>query len=57
MALKSIFSIIVSGRIINRFGEEVEMIIKGRYDFCVGIRVVSIVEAMLAIVLMDYLLR
>ncbi|MBE9839954.1 chorismate synthase, partial [Escherichia coli] len=37
--------------------EEVEMITKGRHDPCVGIRAVPIAEAMLAIVLMDHLLR
>ncbi|TNA10532.1 chorismate synthase, partial [Klebsiella pneumoniae] len=36
---------------------EVEMITKGRHDPCVGIRAVPIAEAMLAIVLMDHLLR
>ena len=30
---------------------------KGRHDPCVGIRAVPIAEAMLAIVLMDHLLR
>ncbi|HCQ2850420.1 TPA: chorismate synthase, partial [Escherichia coli] len=34
-----------------------EMITKGRHDPCVGIRAVPIAEAMLAIVLMDHLLR
>ncbi|GHK89696.1 MAG: chorismate synthase, partial [Escherichia coli] len=33
------------------------MITKGRHDPCVGIRAVPIAEAMLAIVLMDHLLR
>ncbi|MBE9839949.1 chorismate synthase, partial [Escherichia coli] len=37
--------------------EEVEMITKGRHDPCVGIRAAPIAEAMLAIVLMDHLLR
>ncbi|HAT95863.1 MAG TPA: chorismate synthase, partial [Escherichia coli] len=32
-------------------------ITKGRHDPCVGIRAVPIAEAMLAIVLMDHLLR
>ncbi|MDA4185216.1 chorismate synthase, partial [Escherichia coli] len=40
--------ITVPGRTINRFGEEVEMITKGRHDPCVGIRAVPIAEAMLA---------
>ncbi len=47
-------SITVPGHTINRFGEEVEMITKGRHDPCVGIRAVPIAEAMLAIVLMDH---
>lgn len=54
IVLKFIFSIIVFGYMINCFGEEVEMIIKGCYDLCVGICVVLIVEVMLVIVLMDY---
>lgn len=33
------------------------MITKGRHDPCVGIRAVPIAEAMLAITLMDHLLR
>ncbi len=33
------------------------MITKGRHDPCVGIRAVPIAEAMMAIVLMDHLLR
>ncbi len=57
MALKPTSSVCVPGRTINRFGEEVEMITKGRHDPCVGIRAVPIAEAMLAIVLMDHLLR
>ncbi|MFO6484352.1 hypothetical protein ACLBR5_12185 [Escherichia coli] len=32
MALKPTSSITVPGRTINRFGEEVEMITKGRHD-------------------------
>ncbi|MCK8238761.1 chorismate synthase, partial [Erwinia amylovora] len=50
-------SITVPGKTINRRGEEVEMVTKGRHDPCVGIRAVPIAEAMMAIVLMDHLLR
>ncbi|WAT01558.1 chorismate synthase [Rouxiella chamberiensis] len=57
MALKPTSSITVPGRTINREGEQVEMITKGRHDPCVGIRAVPIAEAMMAIVLMDHLLR
>jgi len=45
------------GKTLTRSGEEVEMITKGRHDPCVGIRAVPIAEAMMAIVLMDHLLR
>jgi chorismate synthase len=38
-------------------GEEVEIVTKGRHDPCVGIRATPIVEAMMAIVLMDHVLR
>ncbi len=38
-------------------GNAVEVITKGRHDPCVGIRATPIVEAMLALVLMDHVLR
>ncbi|MFO6297139.1 chorismate synthase [Rahnella selenatireducens] len=57
LALKPTSSITVPGRTINREGEQVDMITKGRHDPCVGIRAVPIAEAMMAIVLMDHLLR
>lgn len=38
-------------------GEEVEVVTKGRHDPCVGIRATPIVEAMMALVLMDHVLR
>ncbi|MEX0446237.1 chorismate synthase [Xenorhabdus sp. SGI246] len=57
IALKPTSSIMVSGKTINRQGEEVEVVTRGRHDPCVGIRAVPIAEAMMAIVLMDHLLR
>ncbi|WP_421342197.1 chorismate synthase [Aeromonas veronii] len=57
MALKPTSSITVPGKTINTEGEATEMITKGRHDPCVGIRAVPIAEAMLALVLMDHLLR
>ncbi|MBA2816551.1 chorismate synthase [Candidatus Pantoea persica] len=57
LAMKPTSSITVPGNTITRSGEEVEMITKGRHDPCVGIRAVPIAEAMMAIVLMDHLLR
>lgn len=41
----------------GRPGELTQLVTKGRHDPCVGIRAVPIAEAMLAIVLMDHLLR
>jgi len=42
---------------VNEKGENVEIVTKGRHDPCVGIRAVPIGEAMLALVLVDHLLR
>jgi chorismate synthase len=57
IALKPTSSILVPGKTINRQGEAVEVVTKGRHDPCVGIRATPIAEAMLAIVLMDHALR
>lgn len=57
LALKPTPSIMVPGRTINRYGETVEIVTRGRHDPCVGIRAVPVAEAMIAIVLMDHLLR
>ncbi len=57
IALKPTSSLHVPGRSINRNGEAIEVVTKGRHDPCVGIRATPIAEAMMAIVLMDHLLR
>lgn len=57
VALKPTSSITIPGKSINEQGEELELITKGRHDPCVGVRATPIVEAMLALVLMDHLLR
>lgn len=57
LALKPTSSIQVPGLTINKQGEEVEIVTRGRHDPCVGIRAVPIVEAMLALVLVDHLMR
>lgn len=57
LGLKPTSSITVPGKTITTKGEATEMITKGRHDPCVGIRAVPIAEAMLALVLMDHLLR
>jgi chorismate synthase len=56
-AVKPTSSILTPRRSIDRFGNEVEIVTKGRHDPCVGIRAVPVGEAMLAIVLADHLLR
>lgn len=57
MALKPTSSLRLPGHTINRQGEPVDVVTKGRHDPCVGIRATPIAEAMLAIVLLDHLLR
>jgi chorismate synthase len=57
LALKPTSSITKPGNSIDRHGEPVEVVTKGRHDPCVGIRAVPIAEAMLAIVIMDHYLR
>lgn len=57
IALKPTSSITIPGKSVNLNNEAVELVTKGRHDPCVGIRAVPIVEAMMAIVLLDHLLR
>lgn len=57
IAMKATSSIATPGDSVNRAGEAIEVITKGRHDPCVGIRAVPIAEAMLAITLMDHFLR
>ncbi len=57
VAFKPTSSLRLSGRSVDLQGNPVEVVTEGRHDPCVGIRATPIVEAMLAIVLMDHLLR
>jgi chorismate synthase len=57
LALKPTSSINQPIESLNVRGEPVEVVTTGRHDPCVGLRAVPIAEAMLAIVLMDHLLR
>jgi len=57
MALKATSSLSIPGRSVNTAGEPIDVVTKGRHDPCVGIRATPIAEAMLAIVLMDHMLR
>jgi chorismate synthase len=56
-AVKPTSSILTPRRSIDRFGQEIEVVTKGRHDPCVGIRAVPVGEAMMAVVLADHLLR
>ncbi len=57
IALKPTSSLRLPGRSINLQGEAIEVVTEGRHDPCVGIRATPIAEAMMAIVIMDHLLR
>ncbi len=57
IAMKPTSSISIPGESMTLHGEVAEVVTKGRHDPCVGIRAVPIAEAMLAIVLMDHLMR
>ena len=56
-AFKPTSSLRLPARSLDIDGNEVEVITKGRHDPCVGIRATPIMEAMLALVLMDHVLR
>lgn len=57
IALKPTSSLRLPGKSINAQGEPIEVVTKGRHDPCVGIRATPIAEAMVAITLLDHLLR
>ncbi len=57
IALKPTSSLRLPGQTVNREGQPVEVVTKGRHDPCVGIRATPIAEAMMAIVVMDHVLR
>ena len=57
IALKPTSSIRIPGKTITVTGEPGEVVTTGRHDPCVGIRATPIAEAMMAIVLMDHLMR
>jgi len=57
IALKPTSSLRLPGRSINLQGEAIDVVTEGRHDPCVGIRATPIAEAMMAIVIMDHLLR
>ncbi|MDH5516802.1 MAG: chorismate synthase [Gammaproteobacteria bacterium] len=57
IALKATSSIRLPGRSVDINGDAMEVVTHGRHDPCVGIRATPIAEAMLALVIMDHMLR
>ena len=57
LAVKPTSSLLIPTRSIDRYGNAVEVVTKGRHDPCVAIRAVPVAEAMVAVVLADHLLR
>ncbi len=57
LALKPTSSLSTPGNTIDTAGNETQVVTKGRHDPCVGIRATPIAEAMVALVLLDQLLR
>ena len=55
--MKPTSSITQPGQTVDMDGNPTEIITKGRHDPCVGVRATPIAEAMVAIVLMDHLIR
>lgn len=57
IAFKPTSSISIPIKTINEENQKIEVVVKGRHDPCVGLRGVPIAESMIAIVIMDHLLR
>ena len=57
IALKPTSSIRIPGKSVDISGNPVDVVTHGRHDPCVGVRATPIAEAMMALVLMDHVLR
>jgi len=57
IAVKPTSSILTPRKTVDRYGNDTEVVTKGRHDPCVGIRAVPIAEAMVACVIADHYLR
>ena len=57
VAIKPTSSILTPRRSIDKEGADIDIVTKGRHDPCVGIRGVPVAEAMMALVLVDMLMR
>ena len=53
-AVKPTSSILNPRQTVDRYGNETEIVTKGRHDPCVGIRAVPVGEAMMACVVLDH---
>lgn len=56
VAFKPTSSLRLAGQTVDVHGQPTEIVTTGRHDPCVGIRAVPIVEAMMALVLLDHVL-
>ncbi len=56
-AVKPTSSILTPRKSVDRYGNETDVMTKGRHDPCVGIRAVPVGEAMVACVIADHYLR
>lgn len=57
IALKPTSSLRIPGKSLDTNGNPIEVVTKGRHDPCVGIRATPIAEAMMALVLVDHVMR
>lgn len=57
VAFKPTSSLRLPAKSMDKFGNNIIIKTKGRHDPCVGIRAVPIVESMMALVIMDHILR
>lgn len=57
VAFKPTSSLRLPAKSIDKNGNNVTVVTKGRHDPCVGIRAVPIVESMMALTIMDHILR
>ena len=57
VAIKPTSSILTPRKSVDLEGQDVDVVTKGRHDPCVGIRGVPVAEAMMAITLLDALMR
>ncbi|MDX2346704.1 MAG: chorismate synthase [Legionella sp.] len=57
LAVKPTSSLVTPIKSLDIHGNEIDVVTKGRHDPCIGIRAVPVARAMMALVLMDHLLR